>query len=79
MSKENESFTPYAKDAAELTGGFALYLALDRADYLRNSLTSVNWDIEEMEAHKQDIAEGNLLRIKWVAPLPCSGGSGFSE
>jgi hypothetical protein len=51
-----------------------LYLASTRGDYLKGSLVSVNWDLEEMEAHKEEIL-GGLLKIKWVAVLPCSGGS----
>lgn len=69
-------FVPYAKDAAELTGAWCLYLASPRAEYLRNSLASVNWDLEEMEARKADI-EGGLLKIKWVPVLPCVGGTGL--
>ncbi len=67
----------YAKDAAELTGGLALYLAQDRADYLKGQLASVNWDYEHLEAFKEEIVEKKLLRIKWVSPLPCSGGNGL--
>lgn len=69
-------FVDYAQDEAEQTGALALYLASSRADYLTGSLTSVNWDLDEMEAHKEDIKKG-LLQIKWVPILPVSGGSGF--
>jgi hypothetical protein len=69
-------FDAYAKDEAEQTGCLALYLASSRADYLKGSLTSVNWDLEEMEAHRADIEKG-LLKIKWVPILPTSGGTGF--
>lgn len=70
------NFETYALDEAELTGSLALYLATSRADYLRGSLTSINWDVEEMEAAKERIEHG-LLKIKWVASLPCSGGEGL--
>jgi len=73
---ENKGFDMYAIDEAEQTGALALYLASSRADYLKGSLTSVNWDLEEMEARKEDIEQG-LLNIKWVPILPTSGGSGF--
>ena len=72
----DREFLAYAKDQAEQTGAFALYLASDRGDYLKNSLTIVNWDLEEMEAHKAEIEQG-LLKVKWVPILPASGGSGF--
>lgn len=73
---QNKDYALYAQDEAELTGALSLYLATARAEYLRNSLTSVNWDLEEMESHKAEIEQG-LLKVKWVAPLPCSGGSGL--
>lgn len=72
----NSGFDEYAIDEVEQTGALALYLASNRADYLKGSLTSVNWDLEEMEARKIDIEKG-LLKVKWVPILPISGGSGF--
>lgn len=72
----NTAFVMYARDEAEQTGALALFLASSRADYLKGSLTSVNWDLEEMEERKEDIENG-LLKIKWVPILPTSGGSGF--
>ncbi|KAF2796332.1 NAD(P)-binding protein [Melanomma pulvis-pyrius CBS 109.77] len=70
------AFVVYARDEAEQTGALALYLASSRADYLKGSLTSVNWDLEEMEEHKEDIENG-LLKLKLVPILPAAGGSGF--
>jgi hypothetical protein len=77
LTAQNTEFLPFAKDKAEQTGGLALYLAQERADYLKGSLTSINWDIEEMEAHKKEIEEDKILQTKWVPILPCNGGSGF--
>lgn len=73
---ETSAFREYAKDEAEQTGALALFLASSRGDYLRGSLTSINWDLQEMEEHKEEIEQG-LLKIKWVPILPASGGSGF--
>lgn len=73
---DEENFGQYAKDEAEMTGATALYLVSDRADYLKNSLMGVNWDIEEMEARKTDIQNG-LLKVSWIPVLPVSGGSGI--
>ena len=69
-------FAAYAKDQPEQVGALALYLASPRADYLRNSLTSVNWDLPTMEAHKDEIEQG-MLRVKWVSVLLCAGGKGI--
>lgn len=71
-----DDFRDYAKDDGEQTGALGLYLASERGDYLKGSLTSINWDLDEMEAHKEKIAEG-LLKIKWIPVLPTSGGSGL--
>lgn len=66
----------YAKDEGEQTGALGLYLASERGDYLVGSLTSINWDLGEMEAHKEEI-KGGLLKNKWVPVLPVSGGESF--
>lgn len=67
---------PYAKDAPEMTGGLALYLSSSRADFLISSLISVNWDLETIEAHKQEVAEG-ALQSHWIPLLPFAGGKGW--
>ncbi|KAK3669606.1 hypothetical protein LTR78_010544 [Recurvomyces mirabilis] len=69
-------FYEYAQDEAEQTGALALYLASPRADYLKGSLTSINWDLAEMEARKSDIEQG-ILKLIWMPVLPASGGSGI--
>ena len=67
---------PFAKDEGELTGALGLYLASPSGDYLKGSFISVNWDLEEMEAHQKEV-EGGLLKVKWIPVLPCSGGNGW--
>ena len=47
--------------AAELAGAFAVYLATERAKYLNGKYASVNWDVEELEARKEDIMSKGLL------------------
>ena len=66
-----------AKDHVELVGMLSLWLAQSKADFLRGQLVSVNWDVEEMEAHKHEILEKKLLQMKWIPILPCSGGQGL--
>ncbi|KAF2111785.1 short chain dehydrogenase-like protein [Lophiotrema nucula] len=70
------AFFDFAQDKPEQTGALALFLATPRADYLKGGLTSINWDLQEMEEHKKEIEDG-LLKIKWHPILPASGGSGF--
>jgi len=73
----SEAFLPYALDHVDLTGMLSLYLTQPRADYLRGSLVSVNWDIEELEAHKDEILAEKSFKTSWLPVLPVSGGSGF--
>jgi NAD(P)-dependent dehydrogenase (short-subunit alcohol dehydrogenase family) len=56
-----EALMPYAKDTAALSGSWTLFLSTPRAEWLRGSIVSVNWDIEEMEAHKDQIVDEKLL------------------
>ena len=72
-----DDYDVYAQDEPELTGALALYLAQDRADFLKGSLTSVNWDVQEMEARKEDVVKKGLLKTTWMPILPVNGGSGF--
>ncbi|EDR07453.1 uncharacterized protein LACBIDRAFT_327958 [Laccaria bicolor S238N-H82] len=48
-------FHPFALDSPELAGAFAVYLATERAKFLNGKYASVNWDVEELEARKEDI------------------------
>ncbi|KAI9817915.1 MAG: hypothetical protein M1832_004535 [Thelocarpon impressellum] len=73
----SEQFRPYALDHVDLTGLLALYLAQPRADYLRGSIISVNWDVEEMEAHRDEIEQKKLLQMSWLPVLPIAGGKGI--
>lgn len=77
LQAEAPEFNKYAHDDADLTGWLCLYLCSPRADYLKGGLASVNWDIDEMEAHKDEIVQHRSLDIKWVPILPASGGSGL--
>lgn len=72
-----DRYAKYGQDHVDLTGMLALYLSTPRAEFLRGGLTSVNWDIAETEAHKDEILEQRLLDIKWMPILPASGGKGL--
>ncbi|KAF2012833.1 NAD(P)-binding protein [Aaosphaeria arxii CBS 175.79] len=61
-----ETFKPYAHDQGIQTGGLSLYLAQPKADFLRGSFISVNWDVEELEAHKGEITEKKLLKLSFL-------------
>ncbi|KAF7915359.1 uncharacterized protein EAE98_011225 [Botrytis deweyae] len=74
----SEQFKPYAVDHADLTGMLALYLAQERADYLRGGMVGVNWDVEEMEEYSKEIAEKKALQTSWISILPFNGGKGLA-
>jgi len=56
-----DALKPYAKDSPKLTGSWTLLLSTKRAEWMRGGIVSVNWDLEEMEAHKDQIARDKLL------------------
>ena len=57
-----EAFMAFAKDKATLTGGLTLYLQKPEADFLRGGFISANWDVKEMEEHREEIVEKKLLK-----------------
>ena len=64
---------PYAQDHPDMTGLLALWLASERSDFMRGKLVSVNWDIKELEAHKEGLV--NMQGITPFPVLPVNGGS----
>lgn len=43
-----------------------MYLSTHRADFLRGSYIAVNWDVEEMESHAEEIKEKRLLNTAFI-------------
>lgn len=50
-------------DTAELSGGVTVYLAAKQPDYLSGRHLSVNWDLEELEARKEEIGLSEKLKL----------------
>ncbi|KAJ4256868.1 hypothetical protein NW762_008964 [Fusarium torreyae] len=73
-----ESLKPYAKDSPGLSGSWTLFLSTLRAEWLRGGIVSVNWDIEEMEAHKDQIVRENLLGRAFLNAKLGKGGHPWS-
>ncbi|KAF2711925.1 NAD(P)-binding protein [Pleomassaria siparia CBS 279.74] len=61
-----DAFTPFAKDKQALTAGLTLYLQKEEANLFRGGFISSNWDVEEMQKHKDEIVEGNLLKLAFI-------------
>ncbi|KAI1746755.1 hypothetical protein F4782DRAFT_553028 [Xylaria castorea] len=58
-----EAFTPYAKDTAALVGSVTVYLSARQPNHLKGRHLCVNWDVEELEARKEEIEKSNLLTL----------------
>jgi hypothetical protein len=69
---------PFAKDHAGLTGVLALYPAQPGGRLLKGIFVGVNWDVEEMELHKDLIVDKKLLQTSWLPVLPIGCGEGLS-
>jgi hypothetical protein len=61
-----KQYLEYALDDAMLSGGMTLFLSTRRAEWLRGGMVSVNWDLEEMEAHREEVEEKGLVRLRVV-------------
>ncbi|KAF1838655.1 NAD(P)-binding protein [Decorospora gaudefroyi] len=69
-----KQYLDFARDDPMLTGGLSLFLCTERAEWLRGSVVSVNWDIEEMEEHKTEILEEGLTKLAvWKAKFGKGG------
>ena len=52
----------YARDTPALFGSLTVYLAGQKADFLRGRFVAANWDVEELERHKEEIVADGLLK-----------------
>jgi hypothetical protein len=58
-----KQYLDFALDDPMLTGGLSLFLCTERAEWLKGSMVSVNWDYEEMEEHEEEILEKRLTKL----------------
>ncbi|KAI1371038.1 oxidoreductase [Hypoxylon crocopeplum] len=58
-----EDFKPYAKDTPGLAGCVTAYLSAKRPDYLKGRHLIVNWDMDELEARKEEIQNSDMLKL----------------
>lgn len=59
-------FRPYALDHPDMTGLWSIYLSSPRAEFLSGSMISVNWDVEELEANKNEVQREGLFKDGWL-------------
>ncbi len=55
--------TPFAKDKGLLFGGVSLFLQKPESDFLRGGFFSVNWDLDELKAHKGEVTAKKLVKL----------------
>lgn len=60
------AFRPYALDEVALVGSFMLWLASGKADGLKGSTISVNWDVDVLERNAEKIKEEKLLSTAYL-------------
>ncbi|KAL2807947.1 putative oxidoreductase [Aspergillus granulosus] len=56
---------PFIGDTYALVGGAAVWLASGDKAFLSGRVFSANWDVEELDARKQEIVEKSLLTISY--------------
>lgn len=61
-----ESFKQMCRDDASLCGAFLIWLVKERRDWLNGRYISANWDVGELEALKDEIVEGDKLKMRMV-------------
>ncbi|KAL3462358.1 hypothetical protein BJX64DRAFT_259373 [Aspergillus heterothallicus] len=54
---------PLGKDTFELVGGVAVWVASGDKAFLSGRCISLNWDVEELEARREEIVERDLLKV----------------
>lgn len=73
-----EPFLPFSKDKAALTGGLSVYLTTPQADFLRGGYLHANWDVEELDKHRDEIAEKKLIKLAFLNGQLQPGGYPWS-
>jgi NAD(P)-dependent dehydrogenase (short-subunit alcohol dehydrogenase family) len=72
-------FTPFAKDKPALTGGLTTYLAGPKADFLKGTYLHANWDVAELEQHRQELLEKKLNKLAFLNAQLQPGGYAWSS
>ncbi|KAF1996306.1 NAD(P)-binding protein [Amniculicola lignicola CBS 123094] len=62
-----EAFRPFAFDMPELSGAWTVWLSSsETSEVLRGGYVQVNWDVEELEKHKEEIGEKKLNHLGFI-------------
>lgn len=61
-----EPLVHFSLDTAELVGGVAVWLSTGDRKFLSGRFITVNWDVEELVARKEEIVKGGKLKLNLV-------------
>lgn len=64
-----ESYRPILIDTPELAGGSIAWMTGERRDWLAGRYISCTWDMSEMMKKKQEIIDGDLLKVRMAVDL----------
>jgi hypothetical protein len=53
-------------DTVDLAGGFVVWLTKGSRTWLNGRYVSVTWDVDELEAKKEEIMEADNLKFRMV-------------
>jgi hypothetical protein len=53
-------------DTPELSGGFVVWLTKGEERWLTGRYVSAGWDVEKLESMKEEIVQGDKLKVKLV-------------
>ncbi|UPX16627.1 uncharacterized protein EKO05_0007017 [Ascochyta rabiei] len=66
LSSGVEEIKPYLIDTAELCGGFVVWLTSQERAWLNGRYVSATWDVGVLESKREEIVDGDKLKIKLV-------------
>ena len=55
----------------DLPGAVMLYLTTEKAEFLRGRYLTTSWNVEDLQAMKDDIVANNLLKTAFRPGLGC--------
>jgi NAD(P)-dependent dehydrogenase (short-subunit alcohol dehydrogenase family) len=64
-----QEFKRFNLDSPGLTGGLAVWLSGDRAKFLSGRTIASNWSVDDLVERKDEIVEGDKLRVQFVPKL----------
>ncbi|KAF1364433.1 putative oxidoreductase ucpA [Lizonia empirigonia] len=66
LAEKIKEIKDYLIDTPELCGGFVVWLSAEDRAWLNGRYVSATWDVSTLEDMKEDIVEGNKLKMKLV-------------